>query len=162
MPKFSDHLIKKIQEKITCYPEGKQKSALLPVLHMVQEEYKGFLTPEVMDEVANLLSIRNIEVYEVASFYSMFHLKPVGKYVLQVCQTGPCCLVGSENILAVLEKKLGIGVGQTTEDGLFSLQVVECLAACGKGPVLQVGNRYVEQLTEEKIEALLSELRTVG
>ena len=160
MPKFSDHLVKKIQEKITCYPEGKQKSALLPVLHMVQEE--NFLSPEVMDEVATLLSISNIEVYEVASFYSMFHLKPVGKYVLQVCQTGPCCLVGSENILAVLEKKLGIGVGQTTEDGLFSLQVVECLAACGKGPVLQVGNRYVEQLTEEKIEALLSELRTVG
>jgi NADH-quinone oxidoreductase subunit E len=162
MPKFSDHLLSQIQEMVTHYPQGKQKSALLPVLHLVQDHYQGWLSSELMDEVATLLSLKPIEVYEVASFYSMYNLKPVGKYVLQVCQTGPCCLVGSEKILNYLQQQLGIKVGETTTDGLFSLKVVECLAACGQGPVLQIGDRYYEHLTEEKIDHLLTELRTVS
>lgn len=148
-----------VHEIIGRYPEGRQKSALLPVLHIAQAEFDNWLSPEVMDYVADLLGIQPIEVYEVASFYTMFNLQPVGKYVLEVCRTGPCCLVGAEKLQAHLETKLGIKPGETTPDGMFTLKTVECLAACGFGPVMQVGATYYERLTPEKTDELLEQFR---
>lgn len=148
-----------VHEIIGRYPEGRQKSALLPVLHIAQAEFDNWLSPEVMDYVADLLGIQPIEVYEVASFYTMFNLQPVGKYVLEVCRTGPCCLVGAEKLQSHLETKLGIKPGETTPDGMFTLKTVECLAACGFGPVMQVGATYYERLTPEKTDELLEQFR---
>lgn len=141
------------------FPEGKHKSALLRVLHMAQESFGGWLSVPVMDYVAGLLNLKPIEVYEVATFYSMYNLKPVGKVMLEVCQTGPCCLVGAEKIISYLENKLGIKVGDTTEDGMFTLKTVECLGACGYAPMMQVGMHYYEHLDEAKVDALLEEFR---
>ena len=145
-------LVNKIKKR---YPEGRQKSALLPVLHIAQAENNGWLSSEVMDYVASLLEIQPIEVYEVATFYSMFNLQPVGNCVIEVCQTGPCWLNGSEEILAHFEKRLGIKAGETTSDGRFTLKTVECLAACGNAPVIQVGTEYHENLTTAKADELL-------
>ena len=145
-------LVEKIKAR---YPEGKQKSAILPILHMAQAEFGGWLSPETMEYVAGLLGIQPIEVYEVATFYSMFNLKPVGKCVLEVCRTGPCWLNGAEDIVAHLEKKLNIKAGETTEDGMFTLKTVECLAACGGAPVIQVGLDYHENLSIEKVDEML-------
>lgn len=148
-------------EIVKRYPEGRHKSALLPILHLVQAK-EGWLSAAAMDEVAHYLNIQPIEVYEVASFYTMFHLNPVGKYVLEVCRTGPCCLVGAESLLIHLQRKLGIGIGETTQDGLFTIKTVECLASCGTGPVLQIGPEYVyhENLNEEKLDQLIESLRS--
>mgnify|MGYP003587755086 CR=1 FL=1 len=158
--KFSAEALKKVDEIIARYPEGRQKSALLPLLHLAQEEF-GWCSTEAMDYVASLLNINPIEVYEVASFYTMFHLKPSGKYVLEVCRTGPCCLVGAEKIIDYLEKKLGVKEGEVTSDGLFSFKGVECLAACGFGPVLQIGPEYTfyENLTEAGVDELIAQLK---
>lgn len=160
---FTAEKTKQINDIIKRYPEGKQKSALLPVLHLVQEEH-GWLPLEAMNEVASVLDIQPIEVYEVATFYTMFHLKPVGKYVLEFCRTGPCCLVGAEQLLQYLKNKLQIEIGETTSDGLFTLKTVECLAACGQGPVLQIGPEYVyhEHLNEQKLDQLIDQLRAKG
>ena len=158
-PAFSPDSLQKIRDSIARYPEGRQKSTLLPVLHMAQAEFGGWLSVPVMDYVASLLGLQPIEVYEVATFYTMFRLKPTGKYVLEVCRTGPCCVVGAEKITAHLKKILGIEVGETTPDGLFTILEVECLASCGTGPVLQLGERYIENLTPERIDGLVSELR---
>ncbi|MFS8618065.1 MAG: NAD(P)H-dependent oxidoreductase subunit E [Solitalea sp.] len=157
--RFSAERLAEVYEIIGRYPEGRQKSALLPVLHIAQAEFDNWLSPEVMDYVADLLGIQPIEVYEVASFYTMFNLKPVGKYVLEVCRTGPCCLVGAEKLQSHLETKLGIKPGETTPDGMFTLKTVECLAACGFGPVMQVGATYYERLTPEKADELLEQFR---
>jgi NADH-quinone oxidoreductase subunit E len=158
--KFSEEKLKKVQEIISRYPEGRHKSALLPLLHMAQEEFGGWLSVETMDYVASLLNIQPIEVYEVASFYTMYNLKPVGKVLLEVCQTGPCCTKGADDLIETIEKKLNIKVGQTTSDGMFTLKTVECLGACGYAPMLQVGEHYHEFLdTEEKIDQLLQNLR---
>ncbi len=127
---FTPERLAKAEEIIARYPEGKQKSALLPLLHLAQEQY-GWVSPEVMDYVAGLLNILPIEVYEVASFYTMFHLDPVGKHVIEYCRTGPCCLMGGEDVYGYLKHKLGIETGETTPDGKFTLKEVECLAACG-------------------------------
>ncbi len=161
-PTFSEESLALVQRIIARYPEGRQKSALLPVLHLAQAEFDGWLSNEVMDYVASLLSIKPIEVYEVATFYSMFNLEPVGKCLLEVCQTGPCWLRGSDDIVAHLEKKLGIKVGQTTPDGMFTLKTVECLGSCGTAPMLQCGADYHEDLTPEKVDALLEKLSTSG
>src|SRR5947209_5093098 len=128
---FSTDKLNKVQEIIARYPNGRQKSALLPVLHLAQEEFGGWLSAETMDYVASLLKLEPIEVYEVATFYSMYNLKPVGKYVFEVCQTGPCMLNGSDDIIEYIKQKLGIKPGETTVDGLFTLKTVECLGACG-------------------------------
>jgi NADH-quinone oxidoreductase subunit E len=156
---FSDDKLKKVAEIISRYPDGKQKSALLPVLHMAQDEFGGWLDVPVMDYVATLLNIEPIEVYEVASFYSMYNLKPVGKYMFEVCQTGPCMLNGSDNIIEYIKQKLNIGVGQTTTDGMFTLKTVECLGACGYAPMMQLGKNYREHLTKEKVDAIIEECR---
>lgn len=160
--KFSEETMILVNKIIKRYPEGKHKSALIPLLHLAQAEFDGWLSPEVMDHVASILKIQSIEVYEVASFYSMFNLKPVGKCLLEVCRTSSCWLMGSEDIVEHLEKKLNIKVGQTTTDGLFTIKTVECLGSCGTAPMMQVGADYHENLTLEKVDALLDQFKTEG
>lgn len=159
MIKFSEKKLNKVKEVISRYPEGKQKSALIPVLHMAQEEFGGWLDVPVMDYVAGLLNILPIEVYEVATFYSMFNMKPVGKHVLEVCRTGPCMVSGCDDIMDYIKQKLGISEGETTADGLFTLKPAECLGACGYAPMMQLGKTYREHLTKEKVDKLIDELR---
>lgn len=156
---FSENKLQQVKELIARYPQGKQKSALLPLLHMAQDEFGGWLDVPVMDYVASLLNIEPIEVYEVATFYSMYNLKPVGRYMFEVCQTGPCMLNGSDDIIAYIKQKLNIGVGETTEDGLFTLKTVECLGACGYAPMMQLGKTYREHLTKEKVDQIIDECR---
>jgi NADH-quinone oxidoreductase subunit E len=155
--KFSEEKLAKVQELISHYPEGKQKSALLPVLHIAQENFGNWLDVPVMDYVAELLNIDPIEVYEVATFYSMYNLKPVGKYMFEVCQTGPCMINGSDDIIKYIGDKLGIKAGETTDDGLFTLKTVECLGACGYAPMMQFGKTYREHLIKEKVDAIIDE-----
>ncbi len=157
--KLSDEKLQKVQEIIDRYPQGKQKSALIPLLHIAQEENGGWLSVEAMDYVAELLQLKPVEVYEVATFYSMYNLKPVGRYVFEVCQTGPCMLNGSDEIIEYIKQRLGIKVGETTKDGLFTLKTVECLGACGYAPMMQLGKYYKEHLTEEKVDAIIDECR---
>lgn len=152
--------LEKVDKIIARYPEGRQKSALLPVLHVAQEQF-GWLSVETMDYVASLLSIDPIEVYEVASFYSMYNLKPVGKYMFEVCQTGPCMLRGCDDIIAYIGEKLNIKPGETTADGMFTLKTVECLGACGYAPMMQLGKFYKEHLTKEKVDAIIEECRNL-
>jgi NADH-quinone oxidoreductase subunit E len=159
MIQFNDKNLVKVNELVSRYPEGKHKSALLPILHLAQEEFGGWLDVPVMDYVAGLLKIEPIEVYEVASFYSMYNLKPVGKYMFEVCQTGPCMINGSDEIIAYIKEKLNIGVGETTADGMFTLKTVECLGACGYAPMMQLGKNYREHLTKEKVDDIIEECR---
>ncbi|MEY2647393.1 MAG: hypothetical protein RL282_106 [Bacteroidota bacterium] len=159
MVKFTEDKMKEVQSMIDRYPEGKQKSALIPLLHLAQQEFGGWLSAETMDYVASLLSIEPIEVYEVATFYSMFNLQPVGKHVFEVCQTGPCMLNGSDQIIDYIKQRLNIGVGETTADGMFTLKTVECLGACGYAPMMQLGMHYREHLTKTKVDEIIEECR---
>ncbi len=158
--KFSEHRFKEVQDLISRYPEDRKKSALIPVLHLAQEEFGGWLSVETMDYVASVLELLPVEVYEVATFYSMFNLKPVGRYMFEVCQTGPCMLKGSDDIVHYIYEKLGIRPGETTGDGLFTLKTVECLGACGYAPMLQLGKNYREHLTREKVDTIINECRS--
>jgi NADH-quinone oxidoreductase subunit E len=157
--RFSEEKLKKVNEIKSRYPQGRQKSALIPLLHMAQEENNGWLSVEAMDYVAELLQIKPIEVYEVATFYSMYNLKPVGKYMFEVCHTGPCMLNGSDEIIDYIKQKLNIKVGETTTDGMFTLKTVECLGACGYAPMMQLGKFYREHLTKEKVDQIINECR---
>lgn len=157
--KFSEEKIKEVEKIISHYPEGKHKSALIPVLHLAQQEFGGWLSVDTMDYVATLLRIEPIEVYEVATFYSMYNLTPVGSYLFEVCHTGPCMLNGSDDIIKYIFEKLGIKPGETTGDKLFTLKTVECLGACGYAPMMQLGKNYREHLTKEKIDAIVEECR---
>jgi len=156
---FSEQKLKEVESIVARYPEGKQKSALLPVLHLAQQEFGGWLSSETMDYVATLLKLESIEVYEVATFYSMYNLKPAGKYMFEVCQTGPCMLNGSDDIIKYIYETLGIKPGETTGDGLFTLKTVECLGACGYAPMMQMGKTFREHLTKEKIDSIIDECR---
>ncbi|MDQ2657752.1 MAG: NAD(P)H-dependent oxidoreductase subunit E [Bacteroidota bacterium] len=158
-PQFSENAMALVQKIIRRYPEDRQKSALLPILHIAQAEFGGWLSPETMDYVASILRLEPIEVYEVASFYTMYNLRPVGKCVLEVCRTGPCMLRGADDIVEYLEDKLGIKDGETTPDGMFTLKTVECLASCGTAPMMQVGEHYMENLSCEKLDGILSDLQ---
>jgi NADH-quinone oxidoreductase subunit E len=158
-PQFKAETMQEVQRIIAQYPEGKQKSALLRVLHLAQEEFGGWLSVNTMNYVAEILNLRPIEVYEVTSFYSMYNLKPVGKYMLEFCHTATCATAGVESLIEYTQKKLGIKTGETTADGLFTIKEVECLGACGYAPMLQLGKSYREHLTPEKIDALIEELR---
>jgi NADH-quinone oxidoreductase subunit E len=160
MIKFSDKSLKEVERIIAFYPEGKHKSAVIPVLHLAQKEFGVWLSTETMDYVASVLKLAPIEVYEVATFYSMYNLKPVGKYMFEVCQTGPCMLNGSDNIIQYIYDKLGIRPGETTSDGMFTLKTVECLGACGYAPMMQFGDNFREHLTKEKVDAMIAECRT--
>ena len=155
---FGPESMAKVKELIAQYPEGKQKSAILAILHLVQEEI-GWLSINSMDYVAGILDIKPIEVYEVATFYTMFHIEPVGNYVLEVCRTGPCMLVGSDQIIQHIENKLGIKVGETSSDGMFTLKTVECMGACGYGPMFQCKGKNYEYLTTEKVDELIEQFR---
>ena len=159
---FSEDSMGKVNELISHYPKGKHKSALLPILHIAQNEFGGWLDVPVMDYVASILDIKPIEVYEVATFYSMYNMKPVGRYVFEVCQTGPCMVNGSDQIIDHIKEKLGIAVGETTADGLFTLKLVECLGACGYAPMMQLGKGYREHLTKDKVDQLINECRNVA
>jgi NADH-quinone oxidoreductase subunit E len=158
--KFNDTQLQEFNRLVSRYPRDKQKSALLPVLHLAQDSFGGWLSAESMDYVAELLNLKPIEVYEVATFYSMYNLKPVGKYLFEVCHTGPCMISGSDNIVDYIKSKLGIGVGETTADGMFTLKTVECLGACGYAPMMQLGKHYKEHLTKEKVDQIIEECRS--
>ncbi len=159
---FPPEKMAKVEELIARYPEGKQKSAILPILHMAQEHFGGWLSTEAMDFVAGLLNILPVEVYEVATFYSMYNLKPVGKYIFEVCQTGPCMINGSDEIIQYIKTTLAINVGETTSDGLFTLKTVECLGACGYAPMMQMGKSFREHLTKEKVDSIIAECRKMA
>jgi NADH-quinone oxidoreductase E subunit len=149
-------LKEKVEKIARKYPE--RRSALLPALFLAQEKY-GYLTKESMEEVASILNLQPVQVYEVATFYTMFNKKPVGKYHVQVCTNVSCSLLGSEMIVDCLKKKLGINSGETTEDKLFTLSEVECLGSCGTAPMMQINDTYYENLTEEKVDNILMELK---
>lgn len=149
----------KVNEILARYPEGKQKSALIPLLHMAQDANGGWLDVPVMDYVATLMDIKPIEVYEVATFYTMFNMKPVGKYIFEVCRTGPCMLNGSDDIIDYIKDTLGIKEGETTPDGMFTLKPAECLGACGYAPMMQLGKYFREHLTKEKVDQIIDECR---
>jgi NADH-quinone oxidoreductase subunit E len=158
-PQFSPEAMAEVQRVIKLFPEGRQKSALLRILHIAEEQFGGWLSVPTMNYVAEILNIQPIEVYEVATFYTMFNIEKPGNVVLEVCRTGPCMLVGSDNIIDHIERKLNIKVGETTADGMFTLKTAECLGACGYGPMLQCGKDYHEYLTPEKVDELLDTLR---
>ncbi|HET8962572.1 MAG TPA: NADH-quinone oxidoreductase subunit NuoE [Chitinophagales bacterium] len=160
--KFNEETLALVHKIMKRYPEGKHKSALLPVLHIAQAEFGGWLSPETMDYVASVLRIKPVEVYEVASFYSMYNLKPVGKCLLEVCRTSSCWARGAEDVVEHLEKRLGIKEGETTADGMFTIKTVECLGSCGTAPMMQVGASFHENLTLEKVNALLDDYKAQG
>jgi NADH-quinone oxidoreductase E subunit len=156
---FTPENLERAKAQIAKYPPGRQASAVLPLLWIAQEQSGGWLPRAALDHVAEILEMAPIRVYEVATFYTMFKLRPVGRYLLQACTTTPCWLRGSDEVLRACEKKLGIGVGGTTEDGLFTLIEVECLGACVNAPILQVNDDYYEDLDRPLTEALLDALR---
>jgi NADH-quinone oxidoreductase subunit E len=156
---FNAEAMSTIQQIMARYPAGKQKSALLPILHIAQAEFDGWLSPQVMDLVASILNIQPIEVYETASFYSMYNLKPVGKCLLEVCRTSSCWIRGAEDVVKHIEKRLGIKEGETSSDGIFTLKTVECLGSCGTAPMLMCGAQFYENLTLEKVDTLIETLK---
>jgi NADH-quinone oxidoreductase E subunit len=156
---LSDAGIGRIRELFSRYPD--KRSAMLAALRIAQEE-QGYVTEEAMGEIAVLLEQTPVQVYETATFYTMFSLQPVGKHVIQVCRTLSCALVGADGLVRYLEQTLGIKAGETTPDGLFSLKTVECLAACGAGPMMQINDDYYEYLTREKIDRILADLKRDG
>ena len=150
---------KKIAEKhVAKYPKGRQQSAVMPLLDLAQRQCGGWLPKEALDYIANYLGMPLIRVYEVASFYSMYNLKPVGKHFLQVCTTTPCMLRGSDDVVAACKKKLGIGAGETTADGKFTMIEVECLGACVNAPILQVNDDFYEDMDAASTGKLLDDL----
>jgi len=155
---FTPENLERAKGHIAKYPPGRQASAVLPLLWIAQEQH-GWLPRAAMDHVAVVLEMASIRVYEVATFYTMFNLRPVGRFLLQACTTTPCWLRGSDDVVRACERKLGIGVGGTTRDGLFTLIEVECLGACVNAPVLQVNDDFYEDLDGAATEALLDALR---
>ena len=156
---ISDALAERLYELISHYPADKKKSALLPVLHEVQDAHDNWLSIELQDLVAGMLDIKPIEVYEVVSFYTMYNQKPIGKYMFEFCRTSCCALRGAEDLMEYTCNKLGIKEGETTPDGNFTVVGVECLGACGYAPMLQLGDYYKEHLTKQKVDALIDDCR---
>ena len=155
---FSPEYLRRAEQIIAKYPPGRQASAVLPLLDLAQRQCGNWLPRAAMDYVAGILGMAPIRVYEVATFYTMFNLKPVGKYHLQVCRTTPCWLRGADQMSETCKRKLGIGLKETTKDGMFSLVEVECLGACANAPVVQVNDDFYEDLDPKKLEWLLDEL----
>lgn len=156
---LSEKYKSEIADILARYPV--KRSALLPLLYLAQRE-AGYISEEAMKEIAGLLRLTPPQVYETATFYTMLNLKPVGKFHLQVCKSLMCALVGSDTLIGWLEKKLGIKAGETSQDGLFTLSKVECLGACGTGPMMQINDDYYERLTEEKVDRILADLKRDG
>ena len=150
--------IKQIDLWVAKYPKEEKQSAVMSALMIAQEEH-GYLSKELMDAIAHYLDMPAIAVYEVATFYSMYEHKPLGKHLVNVCTNISCKLRNSAEVVAHLEEKLAINLGETTEDGLFTLRSVECLGACVNAPMMQIDKAYYENLTAEKIDAVLEEYR---
>jgi NADH-quinone oxidoreductase E subunit len=148
-----------IESILSRYPV--KRSALIPLLYLAQRE-QGYITEAAMVEIADILKLTPPQVYETVTFYTMLNLKKVGKFHIQVCKSLMCALVGSDTVIGWLKNRLGIGAGETTADGLFTLTTVECLAACGTGPMMQINDDYYERLTEEKVDRILTDLKTTG
>ncbi|MCL4781109.1 MAG: NAD(P)H-dependent oxidoreductase subunit E [Gammaproteobacteria bacterium] len=156
---LSEHVRAEIDRWVARFPEGRQRSAVIAALHAAQHENHGFLTPELMDAIAGYLGLPPVQVYEVAAFYSMFETKPVGRHSISVCTNISCMLRGGEAILAHLEKKLGVKVGESTPDGRFYLKrEEECLAACCGAPMMMVDHKYHENLTPAKVDEILDQV----
>lgn len=156
---LSEHAREEIDLWIKKFPEGRQRSAVISALHIVQHENKGFLTPELMNAVADYLQLPSVQVYEVASFYSMFETRAVGKHCVSVCTNVSCMLCGSDTIIAHIERKYGIKTGESTSDGkIFLKKEEECLAACTGAPMMMVNHRYYENLTPEGVDGILDAL----
>ncbi len=155
---FSDENKKKAQSIIAKYPDGRQRSAVMPLLDLAQRQ-EGWVSEAAMNHIAEMLGMPRIRVYEVATFYTMFNLKPVGKHHVQVCTNLPCWLRGSDEVAHACKNKLGVGFGETTEDGLFTLAEVECLGACVNAPMMQIGDDYYEDLDAESTARILDELK---
>lgn len=159
LAQLSAHVREEIDELVQRYPADRKKSALLGALNIVQHENQGYLTTELMDAVADYLDLAKIEVYEVASFYSMYELKPVARNNVAICTNISCMLMGAESIVEHVEKKLGIKLGESTSDGrIYLKKEEECLAACAGGPMMQVNHKYYENLTPEKVDEILDAL----
>ena len=158
--KFTESNLKEAYECVSRYPKGREASAVMPLLYLVQKQSGGFVPDSAIGYVAELLSMRPVHVKEVVEFYSMYNTSPVGKYLVQVCKTTPCWLRGSDNILKMCKKVMGVGVGETTKDNVFTLREVECLGACVNAPVVQINDDYYENLCEEDMERILTRLRT--
>ena len=156
---ITESLMNRINELISHYPADRKKSALLPVLHEVQDAHDNWLSIELQNKVAEILGIQNIEVYEVVTFYTMFNQRPIGKFMFEFCQTSPCCQNGVEDLMDYTCSKLGVKVGEPTPDMLFEVRGVECLGACGYAPMMQLGDFYQEHLTKEKIDQLVSDCK---
>ena len=149
----------KVSEILAKYPVERKKSAVMPLLDLAQRENKNFISRDIIEAIAKILEIPEIRVYEVASFYTMYNLKPVGKYLIQFCKTTPCMLRGIDELMKVTKEKLGIKMDETTKDGLFTLREVECLGACVNAPVIQINDDYFEDLTKENFFQILDNLK---
>lgn len=156
---FTPANMKTLKAIVAKYPEGCQASAVMPVLDLAQRQNDGWLPKAAMDKTAEILGMPAIRVYEVATFYTMFNLQPVGTYHVQVCTNLPCWLRGSDQILAACQQVLGIGVGETTEDGMFTISEVECLGACVNAPMIQINDDYFEDLDEANTTDILVALK---
>jgi len=156
---FTSQNQSEVKKIIAKYPAGRQKSAVMPLLDLAQRQNNNFISQDIIEHIANLLDLPAIKVYEVASFYSMYNLKPVGKYLLQVCGTTPCMLRGAEDLIRVCKDKLGINREETSEDKLFTLKEVECLGACVNAPMIQINDDYYEDLNPEIFAQILDDLK---
>ena len=155
---FTKENLIKIDKEIKKYPKERKASAIIALLYLAQEQNNNWIPLEAIKKIAKFLEVSYIQVYEVATFYSMFNLKPVGKNLVQICTTTPCWLRGSDKVLGVCMKKLGIKVNETTKDNLFTLMEVECLGACVHAPMMQVNDHYYEDLNEERTVKILDAL----
>ncbi len=155
---FGEDYLARAKTVIARYPAGRQASAVLPLLDLAQRQHGGWLPRAAMDHVADLLEMPRIRVYEVATFYTMYNLAPVGRHLVLVCTTTPCWLRGSDEVVAACRDKLGVGFGETTEDGMFTLREAECLGACVNAPMIQIGDDYYEDLDAASTEAILDAL----
>ena len=157
--KFNDENQKQIQKILAKYPPENKKSAVMPLLDLAQRQNDNWISKDIIAEIAQILDMPEIKVYEVASFYTMYNLKPVGKYLLQFCKTTPCMLRGVDKIVKDCEKRLGIKMNETTQDGLFTMKEVECLGACVNAPVVQINDDFAEDLTSETFLKILDDLK---
>lgn len=156
---FSDQNQEKVTQILAKYPKERKKSAVMPLLDLAQRQNDNWISQDVIACISQILEMPEIKVYEVASFYTMYNLKPVGKYLLQFCKTTPCMLRGIDTIIQDCEKKLGIKMDQTTADGLFTLKAVECLGACVNAPIVQINDDFAEDLTSENFLQILDDLK---
>jgi NADH-quinone oxidoreductase E subunit len=156
---FNEQNQKTVKEIIKKYPAGRQKSAVMPLLDLAQRQNHNHISKDIIEHISGILDLPEIRIYEVATFYTMYNMKPVGKFLLQVCGTTPCMLRGSEDLIKFCKEKFNIGVNDTSEDGYFTLKEVECLGACVNAPIVQINDDYFEDLTVKNFERILDDLK---